>query len=414
MLLPEAGRPAILNEPSELYLLEAVGIMTSQALKEPGTTAAPQLLIDMVGMVVKQIGALLCHPQRAQYLKEVGDSVAHKVASLGCLARGHRPPAAGEALIAAQVFIQAGEAVASVMDDAAVAIHPLVRPKCMMFLHRVVPILGAHVLPVAGRCLATYLASATIVDVDESITLLNQLVEQFNTGAMDVVDVFLGPIVDKLSALYASAGADGATETQVASDRFNMQKQCISFIQHVTASPCIGVLVSPRNATRLPSILDTVMNALSGGGNSSSIASVPLRRSGLATLVNLTKAWGPAASSSAAAAVDPAVKATLTTVIMEQAIPSILSFCLSESNARDALTLSLYADVGSLFFTVGSCHGNASFITYLGGTILPALSWPPEAITTLTTNQLALDQGCNLSDFRDKFKSMLKTFQRSS
>jgi hypothetical protein len=95
-------------------------------------------------------------------------------------------------------------------------------------------------------------------------------------------------------------------------------------------------------------------------------------------------------------------------------MPQTLTFCLMESNARDAATLSLYADVGSLFYTVGKAYGNAQFVGYLGTTLLPALSWPPTAIAQLVQLQQLVDGGTNLSDFRDKFKSLMKAFKASA
>jgi len=419
MLLPEAGQAAILNEPSELYLLESVGLMTSHALQGSSVTAAPQLLVDMVGMVVKQIGALLHHPQRDQYPKEVGDAVAHKVASLGSLARGHRPGSgtaatAPTAAVAGPVFLETAEAVASVMED--MGAHPSVRVKCMVFIHRVVNILGATILPYAGRCLAKYLETATVTDVDQAITLLNQLIESFTAQAMYVVDGFLGPILDKLTELHGVAGTQGMTETQTAADRLALQKLSISFIQHISASPCVGVLVSARNSPRLSTILDSVMATLTGVGGGTAVASAPLRRCALGTLTNLVKAWGSGSGSGGgdALAVDPALKARLVTVIREQALPAILVYCQSESNARDALTLSLYADVGSLFYAVGQDQNNDEFCNFLAMQLLPSLSWPPEPIAQLCALQskAKVGAGTNLADFREKFKAMLKSFRQ--
>ncbi len=290
--------------------------------------------------------------------------MAHKVASLGSLARGFKEQ---DFPLIGSLFMQAAEGVALAMED--MTAHPLLRAKVMMFLHRMVPLLGKNILSVAGRCLAQYITYASAVDVDQSVTLLNQLLEKFGVETFEAVDVFLGPLMEKLAGLYSAAGAEGSTENQVISDRFAIQKLCISFIMHVAASPCARVLVSVRNAPRLQGIFDTIMHALSGGEATSmgATTTVPLRRAALGTLTNLSKAWA------ADGTVDGSLRASLSKLVMEQAMPQTLTFCLMESNARDAATLSLYADVGSLFYTVGKAYGNAQFVGYLGTTLLPYL-----------------------------------------
>lgn len=137
----QANAGTMLSEQEELYVLEAVGLMTS-AVHTPaspsdvGTAAAggslttstkqTQLLSDMVSHLRSQILTIASHPERAQYAHELGCLVAHKISSLGALAKGHSYKRAVGAYGSPQSSGCGGSAVqffAPAVDDVAVVVN---------------------------------------------------------------------------------------------------------------------------------------------------------------------------------------------------------------------------------------------------------------------------------------------------
>jgi hypothetical protein len=415
--------------------------------------------------------ALVLLGQQPALVEAISAVVTRRVAALAGLTRGYSYKGHPAAV---PVFENATAGVVAVTQR--LAFHRPLRAKILIYLHRMVGCLGPRVLSLAHQVLPTLLAQADAGDADDVVQVLNQLMVEYQSECLPLVQDLLGVVADKYTALSAaieqtstaqvpaSAAGDGAIQApHLHTERLNLHRQYLLFIQHVAMHGCSPALYSSAHLPRLENILfGVVLPAISGGavstdpsrehssnavkvnpnhmGNTDTQDSVPVRKGALCILTALVNAWllppsAPVSPANAAVLANPPpaeVVAALRSYVLDQALPralySVSAWCTTNNNnnsrsintasgvraqlnVKDAAAQSVLVELAALLRAThaslsqeasgnGSNHSAAYFMKTLSG-----LGWP-EHRTQQFLQHLAAPTP--LGTFRDAFKLFIR------
>eukprot|EP00605_Chrysophyceae_sp_TOSAG23-4_P000515 GSChrysophyteH1.ASY1.ANO1.581.1 assembled CDS len=376
---------SLLTESAELHLLEA----TSHIIKPCSTaslasktgkvwdeatilTGSPEeqeeqqrqleqqqlaVLHELSSVLVKQIHALLGHADIESHVAEIGDAVSHKISCMAslskCLVTRLKPEHMSLFEPAAMAVSTACHSLGSLTN---------VRAKVVVFLHRMVAMLGVNVIDLLGHIYPFLLQYSDATDTDHIVQVLNQALVEFRDRCGGLLDAVFSRTCEKFEDLIRqfemtqmqnrwvveqssnatlnglgipvadSAHPPVVTEApHIDLERASLHRQYVVFLQHVATQGCEAVLLSQSNQHRLEGVLSHLLKAIRGEGLGGQLLTPPdspsgagstgsheiprisvqaglqMRKSAIASLVGLAKAWDPGAlqDSHRAASVSP-------------------------------------------------------------------------------------------------------------
>lgn len=429
----ESGTGSLLSDTAELHLLEALGLITASTYQCRDIELRQQcgLLQEVVGSLLTQIQAMLSHPQLDRYIDNFGERIAHKINSLCSLSKGYNCKTRPDA---AEVFAAAADVVVLAVTTA----HQCgaVRVKAVMFFHRQVVCVGLPCLDKLGSVYGCILSRSDSQDIEQVVQLLNQVMTEFQSGAISLIDHFFRPVLDRLGNLsYAfeeqahrqQLAQDGVELPQVESERVALQKMSLVFLYHVASQGCYACLTSETNASMLQDVLGKlVLTGLAGGqGAISPVAGITLRKNALGILIALAQVWMTPSEH-----VPAQLSASFTALLFEQAVPTCLQLCseaiaqqlaafsramkgasspaVNQISISDMTSLTMLGEVGLLLYLAVHSGGDpAGSLGYLRSVLLPKLGWPEGAIEQLI--QVVGPPSLSPGVVRESFKKFLKT-----
>jgi hypothetical protein len=451
------GSASPLAKQSELYLLEAVGVMTSVSAEgsdgsETASIAAGQLqlLSMLLDVLTNQLQSVLNHPDISRYGSELAEIAAHKLSSIAALCRGHsyksksHIPADWTSKVSHAFFVSLAPAVALCTGSLA-AFKPL-RDRGVVYFHRMIQVLGAPILNYVRDIYLSFLLFAEASEMEGIVQLANQLLLEFGGSSAAFIDDVMGPTLDRIVFLYtdegyvaAAAAAAEATAESMAARKLSsgdggeapiesapysfevqkvaLQKQYLNLLHHIAAHGCHSVFISSRNISRLDTIFSVVMQDINGGGDGISVqGGITLRRNALVFLSELSKDWvssespvadSSSSASSAAVSVPSHISVALWSFVVEQALPVAMSICMGRSPVdvrNDVQSQSILTDTGVLIYALLS-RRPAETVRYLTERLLPQMGWPHSVIGQLSQ---ILDPKMPVGTFKESFKKLIR------
>lgn len=357
-----------------------------------------QLLSEMLNVLTGQLKDILMNSHFDRYGEQLSELVGRKFSSMSALARGH---SVRGSVPSADLFREATSTGVVILE--ALAQYRVVRNKGIIFLHRMVPCIGGVIVDIAQKCISIFIQYSDSSDIDHSIQLLNQFMNEFNGQCINAIDNNLGLVIDKIGQLYSAlppgSSSDAETDSTLENDKVSLQKLFLTFMQNVTGFNCHNALASPTNIHRLPEIFRNFITGLQGGGMGISLAAgYCLRRISIVSLTNLSKHW----LCSPSCVADHVVNLLITT-LCDEALPVVFRLCAQEP--ADPQAQGFIIDAGGLLWTMASVR-KAEVVHYLQAVLLPGLGWPQPPIISLIN--LLNEPGMTLGAFRDSFKKLMK------
>lgn len=436
----ETANTALLNDGAELYLLEAIGIMTSVLCHPPNPALKEQqrsLYSEMISHLRKQVHAICSHPDRNQYEAEFAVVLAHKASSFAALAKGHTTRSQPENV---DILLDTANDLAAAIN--LFANHSAVRARGVIFMHRMIASVGSGILGPVQTILPNLVSAAEAKDTDIVVQLLNQCMIEFTDQILDVIDAAFASIFEKYKVLYSSmeqnylvaqqsddTNAGGSYDgPQFDTERISMMKQFLLFVQHIVHYDCQSALtISQRgNMSFIQPLLQIITASLKGKISSefatqaqwedvSITSGIPLRKCGVCILTDLVKEWSTGAtgigpSSLARGAVPTELSQAFVSLLFDEFLPCCLVICLHQTSPqsldlKDAQTLSLVQDVGVLLWTIANVRGAEEITSYLEQYASQSLGWPEDLTSRVVYD---LRQGDHLGTFKDNFKKVIK------
>ena len=430
---------AMLNDNSELYLLESIGIITSNTNCSVAKEQQRLLFTEMISHLREQVRTLCSHPDRCQYEAEFAAMLAHKASSFAALAKGHssklQPEDVGALL---ETATEMGMAINLF------AAYPNVRARGVIFMHRMIMAVGSEILLPIQAILPNLLTYADAKETDTVVQLLNQCMIEFTDQVLDIIDVIFLPVCEKYKFLYSTmehnylASQDHDESDRISKglegprfdvERTSVMKQFLLFVQHIVRYDChTAISISQRgNTPFIQPLLHIVLASIRGlistefctqeYSSVSIISGIPLRKCGICILTDLVKEWSNGATgigpqSILRGAVPPELSEAFARMLFDELLPSSLAICVHRPTSddsvdlKDAQTLSLVQDIGVLLWTIANVRGVEEIISYLEHVATPSLCWPAQ-ITARVIDELK--RGDNLGTFKDMFKKIIKS-----
>ena len=271
-----------------------------------------------------------------------------------------------------------------------------VRAKSVVFLHRMLTMLGVGSLNALSFALPILVQSSDVGDIEQVVQLFNLMLTDLGETCLSVSQSFLFILLDKLEYLTISvAGETIAPHVEV--ECLGVRKLYISVIYHVFSTGSKMALFCDQNVRRVPEVYHKIA-AYSKDAPFSNETKIALLRSSLGVWLEVCKAWKDSDS--------PLVQQLNTTVLLNDILPFLLRAPLDGSlNAKDAQTQTVLADLGGLLWTVRERMGAEVFSNYIFN-ILQCAGWTnrdsAETLNSLLTSNI------NFTAFREEFKKVIR------
>ncbi len=245
----------------------------------------------LYSVLVEQVEKLLSYSSpQDNYNEDIGETLAHKISCMAALSKcntsnmlrertGYLQPAA---LCVVRVCNQMPQSTA-------------IRAKAVMFLHRMVHSLGAHVVELLRHTYAPLLNNSDAGDAEHVVQVLNQAMAELQSAVLPFVDEALSPTLEKFESLIANFervqqeskwAADQSSSATLASlglglppapaaikeaphvdlERASLQKQYCEFIRNISVHNCHDAFMSTKNRHLLEHVLLQLLKALGGSG----------------------------------------------------------------------------------------------------------------------------------------------------
>ena len=438
-----------LTEQSELYMLEAAGILTShRAMPSGGSEVSvsyreqqERILTEIAMHLQGQINSIRSHPNRAQFEPDLAVFLAHKVSSIAAIAKGHSYNVQTTAIAA---LTAAAREVSGAINE--FAAYPAVRARGIIFMHRMITAIGPAVLGPIQECLAVLLRYSDYKDTDSTVQLLNQCLIEFSDQMLDLIDAAFVTIFEKIKQLYTTLeenlqvapSSDEDNESggvpRFDGERLSISKQFLVFIQHIVLNQCHAALSISRfqNNAYLLQILQIVISGLRGEISShltqnpsvlTHESSIPLRKSAILTLSGLVREWAPKAVgagpiSSQRGSVSDELSQAFVEVLYSEVLPYCLILCNNKKelvngvrplDLQDAQSLSLVSEIGGLLWFVAEVRGSQEISTWLANIYL-SVRWPLEVAAEVSRH---LEVHLPLGTLKDAFRTLMIKYSKS-
>eukprot|EP00316_Scyphosphaera_apsteinii_P000353 CAMPEP_0119324400 /NCGR_PEP_ID=MMETSP1333-20130426/63108_1 /TAXON_ID=418940 /ORGANISM="Scyphosphaera apsteinii, Strain RCC1455" /LENGTH=1057 /DNA_ID=CAMNT_0007332091 /DNA_START=141 /DNA_END=3314 /DNA_ORIENTATION=+ len=182
------------------------------------------------------------------------------------------------------------------------ALHPFgkfseVRARAIMLLHRVVETLPDGLVDFLNPALPQLLASADSKEVQEVVTLVNQLVLKFKAKLAPTITQLVGPLTSAIFSLVASLDSAIANSSSSAlpttgpqsdevRERRGLMRSYYSFLHSLVHNELIAVLADPLNAPHVGTSLRALLQGCVEGPD------LQLQRQCFVVLQRLVESWG--------------------------------------------------------------------------------------------------------------------------
>lgn len=347
----------MLNESSELYLLESIGIMTlsNYQCTDAVVDLKRALLSDMIRTIISQVDSLLA--RHMAYADTLAELLAHKISCFSSLMKGYSHKSYSDLYT---VFEQAALVVARVAQT--YPGHDIVRQKVVMFMHRSIHTLGMRSLDFIKEVFAPILTHSTAKDAEVVIQPINQLAVEFTSQAIVFLNDIFPVVVEKyLSIIRQCEENNGSAPSEAPHlelERMSHQRNYLLYLSHIAMYDCSGIFLSEGNKMYLEGVLSFALQSLRGGsGNISKINQLPLRKNSALLMMHLARVWhAPSADSGLAA-----VSEYFNRALYDTYLPTAISICADGSSLdmTDAVAYTYLAEAGSLMWTMYTA-GDAS------------------------------------------------------
>ena len=338
----------VLNESSELYLLESIGIMTlsSYQCTDAVIEMKRALLSDMIRTIISQIDSISA--LRTGLADTVAELLAHKISCFSSLMKGYSHKNYSDMY---SLFEQAAVAVAKVTQS--YSEHDTVRQRVVMFEHRSINTLGLRAVGFIESIFAPLLAHSSAKDAEAVVQPINQLAVEFGSQVIVFLNKVFPLIVGKYSNIIRQfEESNGSVPTEAPHlelERMNHQKNYLIYLAHVCMYDCSGIFLSDGNKVYLGGVLSFVLQGLRGGsGKISKINQIPLRKNSALVTTHLARAWHAPIDGGLAAVSD-----YFNRLLYDSFVPTAIAACVDGSvDMTDAAAHTFLAEVGSLLWTM--------------------------------------------------------------
>jgi hypothetical protein len=251
-------------------------------------------LQQFVTAITEQAEALVAMLQAGQQLvaqneEELANALAHKVSCLAALAKSNGASCREERIA---IILPAARYIVGIC--AQLAHFSVIRAKAVMLLHRMVISLGPHSIELFGHTYQFLLRHGEATDTDQIVQVLNQIMAEFQSKGLLLVDSALAPTLEKMQHLiatfestqqenkWAAERSSAATlhtlglsptsslelkeAPHVDLERAALQRQYLEFLRHVSQHGCHEALMSASNRHMLEHVLRQILKGLGGSG----------------------------------------------------------------------------------------------------------------------------------------------------
>lgn len=271
-----------------------------------------------------------------------------------------------------------------------------VRAKVVVFLHRMLTMLGIGSLSAFSFALSILIQCSDVGDVEQVVQLFNLMLTELGEGCLSVSQSSLFTLLDKLEFLAAS-NSDETVAPHVEVERSSARKLYISVIYHTFSTGSTMALFGDQNVRRASEVYLKIA-AYSKDAPFSNETKIALLRSSLGVWLEICKAWRDSDA--------PPVQQLNTTLLLNDVVPFLLQAPLDGSlNVKDAQTQAVLADLGGLLWTIRERMGAEVFSTYLFNAF-QRTGWMSrsnvDALISLLTSNV------NLTAYREEFKKVVR------
>jgi len=269
---PETGtkQHSGLGTDERLNLYEALGLLLgSEALPYAGAVqyleAAAAPLLGPLEVAVSS-GALAATTQSG---RRAAEGAADRVACLAYLTKGFNgttlpllvpnPTPTKERGDLSGVFMKLLGAVLAVFESGKQ--QPPVRDKTLLFIHRMIDLLGERLAPYIPKLTLALLETATVADASKAMRIPTQFVKRARTGAVPPVSELFIPLVQRVFEL---TGVDAIRkQNSVVSEEVRQHAELMrsyyNFVFALLTPKCSEVFTCPQNRPHLDNVLTTVL-----------------------------------------------------------------------------------------------------------------------------------------------------------
>ena len=228
--------------------------------------------LEAVGQLLSSLPA----EDLQRYAEHFGAHIATRTHALSCLARGFKLRTHGTDFAA--VFGAAAQGVVTSTATLGASCATL-RERCVVFLHRMVPCIGAPaVAQLASQVLPLLLRCAEASSVGDCLQLVNQLLIESQADAIGLVDGIYEPVQQKFKLLIENLERTGTSfvtkpngtvstveASHIQAEKISLYRQYLLFVQHIALYRCVAVFTTPAHLHLLPSLFSVLLMGLSGG-----------------------------------------------------------------------------------------------------------------------------------------------------
>jgi exportin-T len=243
---------------SQLYLYEAVGLISSTSATPPADQA-----LYARSVMEPLFSDMSVHIERAN----AGDAQAilqvhHIIMALGTLATGFaeanaaqqtKRPQPHEAI--SNEFSRAAEAILIALNQLNASEY--IRHACRSAFSRLLGVLGAALLPQLPQWIEGLLSRSSSKDeMAMFLRLLEQVVYNFKGEIYNILDLLLTPLLQRVFSGLAEPISGTDDEIQL----HELRREYVSFVQVILVNDLGGVLVSAANQATFESLISSIIN----------------------------------------------------------------------------------------------------------------------------------------------------------
>jgi exportin-T len=243
---------------SQLYLYEAVGLISSTSATPPADQA-----LYARSVMEPLFSDMSVHIERAN----AGDAQAilqvhHIIMALGTLATGfaeanaaqqNKRPQPHEAI--SNEFSRAAEAILIALNQLNASEY--IRHACRSAFSRLLGVLGAALLPQLPQWIEGLLSRSSSKDeMAMFLRLLEQVVYNFKGEIYNILDLLLTPLLQRVFGGLAEPISGTDDEIQL----HELRREYVSFVQVILVNDLGGVLVSAANQATFESLISSIIN----------------------------------------------------------------------------------------------------------------------------------------------------------
>ena len=435
-----------LNEQSELYLFEALGLITSSSISSNNPESLQLKLTQenfiekVISHIILEIKSISSNISHFQQESEFSNYLSHKINSIASIAKGHNHKNRKEIIAS---FKPAAEEIANLIN-----IFPMnssIRGKTVIFMHRMITTLGNHILQPFRTCFQSLILNSDAKDTDIVIQLVNQFLIEFTDQMLDLIELVLRNIYEKYKALYINLEKNLFSfnnEVSISvSPQFDLErsliiKQFLVFIYHIAHYGCQSALSISHydNYNLIESFLEILIYSLKGEispqfstytSELGLTVSIPLRKLAVSIFIDLTKEWsegvsGVGPNSISRGVVPVSLSKAFANLLYEKILPICLAMCTKidknkfqlkspDLDFKDPLSLSLLQEIGALIWTMANIQGSHEVCMHIN----QLLTNDPRFEKNYDLGEKLIQSLTHLGpigNFRDNFKKLIKSF----